>query len=124
MTALLTIYDKWARAINEKKLVGVLCMDLTAAFDLVDKDILVEKLKLYGAGKKTLSWIRSYMSDRKQFVVINTIKSKTRYVRWGVPQGSKLGPLLFLIFVNDMIICLHISLLFLISSFQKVLANF
>ena len=102
MTALLTIYDKWARAINEKKLVGVLCMDLTAAFDLVDKDILVEKLKLYGAGKKTLSWIRSYMSDRKQFVVINTIKSKTRYVRWGVPQGSKLGPLLFLIFVNDM----------------------
>ena len=102
MTALLTIYDKWARAVNEKKLVGVLCMDLTAAFDLVDKDILVEKIKRYGAGKRTQKWIDSYMKGRRQFVIVNRAKSKTRMVKWGVPQGSRLGPLLFLIFVNDM----------------------
>ena len=102
MTALLTVYDKWVRAVNEKKLVGVLCMDLTAAFDLVDRDILVEKLRAYGAGTRTQKWIDSYMRDRKQFVIVNTTKSRTRAVKWGVPQGSRLGPLLFLIFVNDM----------------------
>ena len=102
MTALLTIYDKWVRSVNEKKLVGVLCMDLTAAFDLVDKDILVEKMRTYGAGARTQKWIQSYMSSRKQFVTVNTSRSKTRTVKWGVPQGSRLGPLFFLIFVNDM----------------------
>lgn len=102
MTALLTIYDKWVRSVNEKKLVGVLCMDMTAAFDLVDRDILVEKLKAYGAGMRTQQWIDSYMRDRMQFVTVNTTRSKTRAVKWGVPQGSRLGPLLFLIFVNDM----------------------
>ena len=102
MTALLTIYDKWARSVNEKKLVGVLCMDLTAAFDLVSKEILVEKLRAYGAGIRTQQWIDSYMKDRKQYVTVNTSRSRIKAVKWGVPQGSRLGPLLFLIFVNDM----------------------
>ena len=102
MTALLTVYDKWVRAVNEKKLVGVLCLDFTAAFDLVSREKLVEKLKGYGAGTRTQKWIDSYMKDRKQFVTVNTTNSKTKTVKWGVPQGSRLGPLLFLIFVNDM----------------------
>ena len=101
-TALLTVYDKWVRAVNEKKLVGVLCLDFTAAFDLVSREKLVEKLKDYGAGIRTQKWIDSYMKDRKQFVTVNTTNSKTKVVKWGVPQGSRLGPLLFLIFVNDM----------------------
>ena len=79
---------------------GMIMLDLQKAFDTVDHDILCDKLKVMGV--ESVNWFRSYLSDRKQFVCINEVSSKSGHVSCGVPQGSILGPLLFLIYVNDM----------------------
>lgn len=104
-TALISMYDQWTRAANEKKYTGILLMDMTAAFDLVDKDILTKKLEVMGAGQETINWITDYLSHRKQCVNVGSSFSEYKYLEWGVPQGSKLGPLLFNIFTTDMSKC-------------------
>lgn len=81
--------------------VAGLFYDFTKAFDLIDHDILLEKLKLYGICGRELSLLRSYLNNRKQFVQIKGHKSSHSAVEYGVPQGSVLGPLLFTIYLND-----------------------
>ena len=72
------------------------------AFD-VDHKIILEKLSHYGIKGKNLTWFKSYLSKRKQFIMINeTQNSKTLEIKCGVPQGSISGPLLFLLYVNDL----------------------
>ena len=81
-------------------------LDLSAAFDLVDSRLLIEKLKLYRVGTPTISWLESYLTNRQQAVWIDNAFSDFLPCEVGVPEGSNLGPLLFLIFFNDLPSCL------------------
>ena len=78
-------------------------MDLSKAFDCVDHDILLSKLKRYGIHETALQWINSYLSDREHFVSWNQSHSSLLNLNIGVPQGSILGPVLFLIYSNDIV---------------------
>ena len=78
-------------------------IDLPKAFDTVDHSTLLKKLKLYGITNKNLAWFESYLSNGKQHIEIGeNSKTDLKYITCGIPQGSILGPLLFLVYVNDL----------------------
>ena len=100
-TALLKMCEIIAQGAEENSVIATMNIDQTAAFDSVEHDILVQKLKFYKIGDETIDWIRSYLQCRSSYVAIGSAKSHIYNNTHGVPQGSCLGPLLYLMYVNE-----------------------
>ena len=101
-SALINYVNNIHNGLNKKHYITSIFMDLSKAFDVIDHSILKQKLEHYGFRGIFLEFILSYIQDRQYFVSSNGFKSPTKTVNIGVPQGSILGPLLFLIYINDM----------------------
>lgn len=106
VTALLEATDSWAYNIDHGKVNAVVFLDLKKAFDTVDHVILLSKLSNYGIHENAYHWFESYLENRIQRCSVNGSLSKSCSLKCGVPQGTILGPLLFLLYINDLPNCL------------------
>ena len=95
--ALTILTEMIGRAIDEDKFACGVFIDLQKAFDTVDHGILLSKLNHYGVRGASYQWFKSYLTGRKQYTTISYLKSDLRSINYGVPQGSVLGPILFLL---------------------------
>jgi hypothetical protein len=104
--ALTKFTDSILEHMDKKQVTGVVYLDLKKAFDTVNHQVLMKKLKCLGVHGRTLSWFQSFLSNRSQQTVIGNSLSDSLKISVGVPQGSILGPLLFLVHINGIQKCL------------------
>ena len=100
--AIITLINKITKSVNSDDFVISVFIDLKKAVDCVPTNILLAKLQAYGIRGDYIEWFRSYLTDRKQYANFNGEESVEHTLKCGVPQGSIIGPLFFIIFVNDM----------------------
>ena len=108
VSALIQMRDQWLTDMDNGKLYGVVFLDICKAFDSINHEILLRKLKdQFGIHSTELKWFESYLTNRKQVCSVNGQTSSSKKIVCGILQGSILGPLLFLLYINDMTDCLE-----------------
>ena len=100
--AIIDLIEEMSSQIDKRSITIGVFIDLKKAFDTIDHKILLNKLEIYGIRGVVLNWLKSYLSDRKQFVKFNDSDSDELTIQCGIPQGSILGPTLFILYINDL----------------------
>ena len=124
LTALIQMCDEFYQNLDNGKLNGVVFLDIREAFDSLDHKILLCKMKIqFGLRNVELDWFASYLANREQVCDINGSISSPKIIKTGIPQGSILGPLLFLLYINDLPDCLHYTTPCLYADDTQIIAS-